>query len=52
MPYSEFLWADFLRRRVDLHIVVKDFEAAVAEAITHAHHPDARYLPGWCGAVE
>ncbi|SDD56942.1 hypothetical protein SAMN05444678_11639 [Sphingomonas sp. YR710] len=52
MPYSEFLWADFLRRRVDLHIVVKDFEAAVAEALDYAHHPDARYLPGWCGAVE
>lgn len=52
MPYSEFLWADFLRRRVDLHLVVKDFEGAMVKALKHAHHADASYLPGWCGVVE
>lgn len=48
-PYSEFLWADFLRRHIDVHIVEKDFERAVAEALGLAHHTDAGYLPGWCG---
>ncbi len=48
-PFSEFLWADHLRRRIRKKLVVRDFEAALAEAKALAHLPDARHLPGWAG---
>jgi hypothetical protein len=50
-PFSEFLWADFLRRRVSIHRVEKHFSAAIKEALKLAKSRDARYLPGWCGPV-
>ena len=50
-PFSEFLWADFLRRRMQRKLVEKNFDAALAEALTLAKREDADYLPGWCGAV-
>ena len=49
-PFSEFLWADFLRRRLKRKAVEADFSAAVIEALTLAKLPAAKYLPGWCGA--
>jgi hypothetical protein len=48
-PYSEFLWADFLRRTMKRRDVEKDFDAAVKKAARLAKGPDAAYLPGWCG---
>ena len=48
-PFSEFLWADFLRRRVKRKAVETDFAASVVEALTLAKSADAKYLPGWCG---
>lgn len=48
-PYSEFLWADFLRRHVKRDKVEKHFEEAVAQALAIAHMPKAAYLPGWAG---
>jgi len=48
-PFSEFLWADFLRRRVKVALVRSDFGAALTRALSLAKHRDARYLPGWCG---
>ena len=48
-PYSEFLWADFLRRRISAKLVKDHFERAVAKALEFARQPDAAYLPGWCG---
>jgi hypothetical protein len=50
-PFSEFLWADFLRRRLKRSAVEKNFKAAVKEASVLAKSKDARYLPGWCGPV-
>ncbi|HTV35161.1 MAG TPA: ParB-like protein [Xanthobacteraceae bacterium] len=50
-PYSEFLWADFLRRRVKRKLIGQDFEAAVEKALQLAKSMDADYLPGWCGPV-
>jgi hypothetical protein len=44
-PFSEFLWADFLRRRIS----VEDFDAALKQAQVLAKGKEARYLPGWCG---
>ena len=48
-PYSEFLWADFLRRRLDRKEVEKNFEGAVGKALELAHRAEANHLPGWCG---
>jgi len=51
IPFAEFLWADFLRRRLKRKRVEKDFPRALKEALKLAHSPVADYLPGWCGAV-
>jgi hypothetical protein len=48
-PFSEFIWADFLRRRMKRKIVEKDFQSAVEQALQLAKSMDADYLPGWCG---
>jgi hypothetical protein len=48
-PFSEFLWADFLRRRLKRKAVEQDFERAVEKALELAKSLDADYLPGWCG---
>ena len=48
-PFSEFLWADFLRRRMKRKLVEKQFRAAVNEALKLAKSQEAHYLPGWCG---
>ena len=50
-PFSEFLWADFLRRAIKRKHVEGDFDAALEEAMRLAKSPDAGYLPGWCGPV-
>jgi hypothetical protein len=47
--FSEFLWADFLRRRIKRSIVAHDFDRAIAKALQLAKSDDADYLPGWCG---
>lgn len=48
-PFSEFIWADFLRRRIKRKLVDKDFSSAVDEALGLAKGAQANYLPGWCG---
>ncbi len=48
-PFSEFLWADFLRRRVKRKIIERDFDRALEKAVALAKSKDADYLPGWCG---
>lgn len=48
-PFSEFLWADFLRRRIDRDAVAKNFDKAMKAALALAKSKDADYLPGWCG---
>jgi len=50
-PFSEFMWADFLRRRIKRKSVEGDFPAAIAKALNLAASPDANYLPGWSGPV-
>jgi hypothetical protein len=50
-PFSEFLWADFLRRRMKSKEVEKDFGDAVTRALGLAKAEDADHLPGWCGPV-
>lgn len=50
-PFSEFLWADFLRRRLAAEEVERDFDRALAQALELARGKAADYLPGWCGPV-
>ena len=48
-PFSEFLWADFLRRKLKPADVRADFAASLSRALRLAKSPKAQYLPGWCG---
>lgn len=48
-PFSEFLWADALRRRVDVKTARNDPQTALEQALTFAKSSAASYLPGWCG---
>jgi hypothetical protein len=48
-PFSEFLWADFLRRRIKRGQVEDNFDRALEGALQMAKSKDATYLPGWCG---
>jgi hypothetical protein len=48
-PFSEFLWADFLRRRMKRKLVENDFDRALEIAMKLAKSQDAIYLPGWSG---
>jgi hypothetical protein len=48
-PFSEFLWADFMRRRLKRKDVEDNFDATLKTALDLAKAMDANYLPGWCG---
>jgi hypothetical protein len=50
-PFSEFLWADYLRRRLKRKLLVDDFPAALVRALKLAKSSDADFLPGWCGPI-
>jgi hypothetical protein len=48
-PYAEFLWADHMRARIPPEKLEKQWDKAMAKAMTLARAPDAQYLPGWSG---
>ncbi|MDQ0469065.1 ParB-like protein [Labrys wisconsinensis] len=48
-PFSEFLWADFFRRRIPESQLREDFVGAVALALELCHTRAAIHLPGWSG---
>ncbi|HSZ68027.1 MAG TPA: ParB-like protein [Xanthobacteraceae bacterium] len=48
-PFSEFIWAEYLRRRMKRKSVESNFDGALEKALQLAKSPDAGYLPGWCG---
>ncbi len=48
-PFSEFIWADYFRRRLKRSDIERDFDACLASAITLARDHDASFMPGWCG---
>ena len=50
-PFSEFLWADFLRRRVKVKQIERNFDHALETALQLAKSREANYLPGWCGPI-
>jgi hypothetical protein len=51
-PFSEFLWADFLRRRIKKKLLEKNFTRALESGMKLAKEKEASYLPGWCGPVD
>ena len=51
-PFSEFLWADFLRRHIDRKEVDRHFGRALDKALKLARGKEADYLPGWCGPTD
>jgi hypothetical protein len=48
-PFSEFLWADYFRKRIKKQRVHQSMDAAVAFALELAKQSEASYLPGWAG---
>ena len=48
-PFSEFLWADYLRRRLSRKLVEDNFTKATEKGLELARSHEAVYLPGWCG---
>jgi len=48
-PFNEFLWADFLRRRISRGAAKNEFPRALKQAMKLAKSREASYLPGWCG---
>jgi len=48
-PFSEFLWADFMRRNIRRNAIVGNFDRALEQAMKLAKSTQAAYLPGWCG---
>jgi len=51
IPYAEFLWADFYRRRLKLP-GGKISAKVLQQALMFAHSHETAYLPGWSGATE
>ena len=50
LPYAEFLWADFYRRRLKLP-GGKVSAKVLQEAVLLAHSHETAYLPGWSGTI-
>ena len=48
-PFSEFIWANYLRRRVAAKLVEDDFATALSRALKLAKSDAADFMPGWCG---
>jgi len=48
-PFTEFLWADFFRRKIDSDDLKDNFEKAAELALLLARQKSADYLPGWSG---
>jgi len=48
-PFSEFMWADFLRGRVPRKMIEGNFSKAMEHALSFGRSKEAIYLPGWCG---
>ena len=51
-PFSEYPWADFLRRRIKRRAVKDQSDGALKKALLLAKGHEASYLPGWCGPVD
>lgn len=50
-PFSEFLWADYLRRHIKPSLLESNPDKALKHALSLAKEQEAGYLPGWCGPI-
>ncbi|MCU0120921.1 chromosome partitioning protein ParB [Pseudomonas sp. B2M1-30] len=50
-PYSEFLWADFLRSRIASDQIINQGAKLQAKGMALVRSQEARYLPGWVGSI-
>jgi hypothetical protein len=48
-PFTEFIWADYFRPTFTSRQIRHHWHRTVEEAVALARHPDARFMPGWCG---
>ncbi len=48
-PFSEFIWADYFRRRIKRRQLDEEFATCLATALKLAKSPDANFMPGWSG---
>ena len=48
-PFSEFIWADYFRRRLKWPLVDQHYERSVAKAMLLARAREASFMPGWSG---
>ena len=48
-PYSEFVWASYLRSRIDRPLAERHFPQALQAALGLARSQEAALLPGWRG---
>ena len=48
-PFSEFIWADYFRRRIKRARLDDHYERSIAKAVELAHAHEAEFMPGWCG---
>lgn len=51
-PFSEFLWAHYLRGKIKSGRLSENFNGALKAALKWSKSPEAAYLPGWCGPSE
>lgn len=49
VPYTEFLWADFLRDHVSRDLMTDNFDKALKKGLSLARKHKARHLPGFAG---
>ena len=49
IPFSEFIWADYFRRRIKPKRLEKNFHETVSAAVSLARSREASFMPGWCG---
>lgn len=47
--YTEFIWADYLRKQFRARDIRHHWKRTVEEAVTLARQHDAHFMPGWCG---
>ncbi len=50
-PFSEFVWADFLRHQISSDAAAADFDGSLGRALILARTPTAQNLPGWGAAA-
>ena len=47
VPFQQFMWANFYRKRIDRSLVRSDYAAALKKAKSISHEPAAKDLPGY-----